>query len=94
MTPAAVVVDVFKGINQVAIALGVHYNYVWRWTQEHRVKGDGKTSGKIPADYHLPLLEAAEKLGLHLTPEHLIYGKPAVARTVLRREATWLDMVM
>lgn len=93
MTPAAVVVDVFKGIGPVSVALGLHYQQVWRWTQDHKEKGDGKTSGKIPGPYHAPILDAARELGLHLTADHLIYGKPEVERTVIRREATWCSMV-
>lgn len=96
MTPAEVVVDAFNGISQTAKALGVEYIYVWRWLQPHLDPVDGKTSGRIPSRYHVGILQAAKSRGIHLTLEHLTFGKPDMGRVVVRCDkpaASWMDVL-
>lgn len=64
-TPAAVVCQVFGSSRQVALHLGLNPSSTWRWLER----------GLVPAEYHVPLLDAAERIGLTLTAEDLVRGR-------------------
>lgn len=66
-SPAAVVCRVFGSARQVALHLDLAPSTTWRWLR----------NGYVPSEYHLPLLEIAQRIGVILTPEDLVRGRAA-----------------
>jgi len=87
VTPADAVVAAFGGLRAAARALDeqvrladypglappVHPSMLSRWRSMQRTRGG---AGNIPQWWHQPILDAAERLGVDLTIEALIY-RPA-----------------
>ena len=64
-SPAAVVTQAFGSSNALANALDIHASTAWRWLR----------GGLIPAEYHVPILDASDRIGLGLTPDDLVRGR-------------------
>lgn len=73
------VVRKFGGIKKTAHLLGISYQRVYRWTYPTE---SGGTGGIVPAQYHEPLLELAERHGIELTPYDFVEWRPGMRRTV------------
>lgn len=82
MTPAETVVHAFGGFNEVAKIVGTRRHTVYRWLWP---KEKGGTAGRVPQRYFHRLLAKAEMLGLQLTVEHLITGRPGTKFTGKRQ---------
>lgn len=59
------------GMTEVSKACNVAESTVWRWAQK-RPRGTG---GVVPANYHVPLLHLAHRLGVMLTADDLVLGR-------------------
>lgn len=66
MTPAQYVIYVFGGVRKTARALHRDPAGVTRWK---------KSSGNVPNLAQRQILDVAEKMGLDITPNDLIYGR-------------------
>lgn len=80
MSPAEVAIEVFGGIRAAARVLDIEPSTVWRWRWEARC------SGRIPDEHKRALLDTAAALGKRLTLEELTWGRPAIARRIVRFE--------
>ena len=65
MEPASTIIAKLGGVGKVAEIVGVHRVRVSNWK---RPKDVGGTGGRVPQSHHVALLQAAEQLGVAMTP--------------------------
>lgn len=65
LAPATTIIEKFGGYARVAELLNCDVSRVYRWTYPVE---NGGTGGTVPAKQQAPLLEAAKRTGVNLTP--------------------------
>lgn len=78
-TIAAEIIRRFGGARVIASELKIPIGRVYRWSYPRGARGGGG-GGLVPAQYQDPLLEAAERLNVPLSPWDFVRWRPRAER--------------
>lgn len=69
LAPAEYIIEQFKGVGKMALAMGMTKGAVSKWQSIHK----HPSRRLVPGKHHAKILKLAKERGLDIRPEHFIY---------------------